>query len=128
MIKLTPNLFVNDVNKTVEFYKNVLGFELVLKVPEEGQFDWAMIKCGGVELMIQSKASAVKDLPEFGNQPIGGSLLLYIDVEDVVSLCSKVKAKTKIKKDLHDTFYGTKEFALYDGDGYLLVFAQGGAA
>lgn len=128
MKKLTPNLFVNDVNKTIEFYKNVLGFELVLNVPEAGQFDWAMMKCGSVELMFQSKASAVKDLPEFDKQPIGGSLLLYIDVADVVSLCNKVKEKTKIKKDIHDTFYGTKEFAMYDGDGYLLVFAQGGPA
>lgn len=128
MIKLTPNLLVNDVNKTIEFYKNVLGFELVVTAPESGQFDWAMMKCGGVELMFQSKASAVKDLPEFGNQPIGGSLLLYIDVADVVSLCDKVKAKAKIKKDLHETFYGTKEFAMYDEDGYLLVFAQGGTS
>lgn len=128
MNKLTPNLIVNDVNKTIEFYKNVLGFEVAVTVPESGQFDWAMIKCGGVELMFQSKASAAKELPEFGKQPIGGSLLLYIDVADVASLCTKVKAKAKIKKDLYDTFYGTKEFAMYDQDGYLLVFAQGGAA
>lgn len=34
MKKLTPNLMVKDVKKTVDFYKNNFGFELVMAVPE----------------------------------------------------------------------------------------------
>jgi catechol 2,3-dioxygenase-like lactoylglutathione lyase family enzyme len=37
--KLTPNLMVEDVNRTVAFYQEVLGFELLTSVPEEGQLD-----------------------------------------------------------------------------------------
>jgi len=35
--KLTPNLMVEDVNRTVEFYHDVLGFEFVVGVIEELQ-------------------------------------------------------------------------------------------
>ncbi|NIR52325.1 bleomycin resistance family protein, partial [candidate division KSB1 bacterium] len=33
---LTPNVMVEDVNETVEYYKDKLGFELIMSVPEEG--------------------------------------------------------------------------------------------
>ena len=33
--KLTPNLMIEDVNKTIDFYKDILGFEFVHGVPTE---------------------------------------------------------------------------------------------
>ncbi|OYT63392.1 glyoxalase, partial [Methanosarcinales archaeon ex4484_138] len=64
--KLAPNLMVEDVNRTVEFYQEVLGFEFVMGVIEEVQeiltsyqgdrlLDYAMVKCGDVEMMFQAK-------------------------------------------------------------------------
>ena len=49
--KLTPNLMVEDVNETVTFYQDVLGFALLASVPEEGQFNWAMMQHDAVEIM-----------------------------------------------------------------------------
>ena len=34
MQKLSPNLMVKDVRKTVEYYNNNLGFKLIMAVPE----------------------------------------------------------------------------------------------
>jgi len=48
--KLTPNLMVEDVNRTTAFYRDVLGFELLATQPESGQFDWAMMKRNDVEV------------------------------------------------------------------------------
>lgn len=64
MKKLTPNLMVENVNKTVEFYKDILGFETVMTVPEEGVFNWAMMKNGNVEIMFQTKENLVKEIPD----------------------------------------------------------------
>ena len=36
---LTPNLMVNDVEETVEYYTDVLGFTLLMTVPETGKLD-----------------------------------------------------------------------------------------
>jgi catechol 2,3-dioxygenase-like lactoylglutathione lyase family enzyme len=61
---LTPNLMVPDVNQAIDFYREYLGFELNMSVPETGPFDWASIKAGDVEIMLQAEASlTVKSLP-----------------------------------------------------------------
>lgn len=39
MDSLSPNFFVNDINETITFYKQ-LGFETIATVPEEGDYVW----------------------------------------------------------------------------------------
>lgn len=122
--KITPNIMVEDVNKTVEFYRNVLSFEVLATVPETGQFDWAMLKRDGVEIMFQSRPSLSGELPVFTDMPIAASLTLYTDVEDIVALYNAVKDKVTVVQDMHKTFYGAQEFAIRDINGYILNFAQ----
>ncbi|KAA6335992.1 hypothetical protein EZS27_015829, partial [termite gut metagenome] len=35
---LSPNIGVKSVNETVKFYTEVLGFQLLMSVPETGEF------------------------------------------------------------------------------------------
>jgi len=63
--KLTPNLMVEDVRRTIGFYRDVLGFEPLSTVPEEGQVDWAMMRRDGVEIMCQARSSLAAELPAF---------------------------------------------------------------
>jgi uncharacterized glyoxalase superfamily protein PhnB len=126
MKKLTPNLMVDDVNRTVDFYRDVLGFELLASVPEEGALDWGMMKCGTVELMFQSRSSLGNDLPQLKNAIPPGPVLLYIDVESVQILRQQIEGKATLLKEIAVTFYGTKEFTIQDCNGFILTFAEGG--
>ena len=123
--KLTPNLMVEDVNKTVDFYKNMLGFDVLATVPETGQLNWAMLKQGDVEMQFQTRASLSEEIPAFKDRAIGGTLTLYIDVEDVTALHNALKDKVAIVQAMHTTFYGTQEFAIEDCNGFVLSFSQG---
>ncbi len=122
--KLTPNLMVEDVNETVTFYQDVLGFALLATVPEEGQFNWAMMQHDAVEIMFQGRASLTEDVPLFKDKAIGGSLTLYIDVEDIKGLYGQVQNRVTILHEMTTTFYGTREFTIQDCNGYVLTFAQ----
>lgn len=124
LTKLTPNLMVEDVNGTVEFYKNILGFELIMTVPEKEKFDWAMMQNGDVEMMFQSKASLVKEISDLKSRQLGGALTFYIEVEDIKGLYEKIINKTAVVKDFHTTFYKMQEFAIRDNNGFILVFAE----
>ena len=75
--KLTPNLMVENVNDTVDYYKDTLGFELAMSQPEEGPLDWAMVQSGDVALMFQSRSSLGGELPMFKDMPVGGSLTFF---------------------------------------------------
>lgn len=124
MKSLTPNLIVHDVNQTVNFYSNVLGFELKMSVPETGRYEWAMMSEGDALIMFQEAASLKKEYPEFDDTTVGGGATLYIKVDDVDGLLEKINHKAEIIKEKHVTFYGSKEFAIKDNNGYILVFAQ----
>lgn len=122
MEALTPNIFVRDINETINFYKH-LGFSTVMSVPEEGDFVWVMMSCGNVSLMFQTFDSLGTELPEVSRQD-GGSLLLYIRTKDIRTLHEKIKNKVNIIKGLEKTFYGATEFSVLDNNGYILTFAE----
>jgi lactoylglutathione lyase len=122
--KLTPNVMVEDVNRTIQFYKEMLGFELLTTVPGEGQFNWAMMKRDGVEIMFQSRASLGGEIPVLQQREIGGALTFYNDVEGVKELYTYLKGKVEIVQDMHTTFYGSQEFAMQDCNGFILSFAE----
>ncbi|CAD7766915.1 MAG: hypothetical protein DNFNHJIP_00316 [Candidatus Argoarchaeum ethanivorans] len=135
MNKLAPNLMVEDVNRTVEFYKEVLGFEFVMGVIEEIQevltsyrkdrlLDYAMMKCGNVEIMFQAKRSLTAAIPALKDKEVGGTFTLYMELEGVSELYARVKDIVTVIKELHTTFYGMQEFYIKDCNGYILTFAE----
>lgn len=121
---LTPNLMVKDVNQTLKFYTDILGFEVVQTVPEQGSFDWGMVKSGDVEIMFQKEASIISDYPTLQNSKPGGALSLYIHVESIQKWYAQLQTKTEIIKPLCQTFYGANEFAFTDPDGYILTYSE----
>ncbi|MFQ5571362.1 MAG: VOC family protein [Rhodothermales bacterium] len=121
----TPNMMVDDVNETVAFYRDVLGFNLVMSVPEAGSLDWALVRRDEVEVMFQARASLTEEIPMFKDLPIGGALSFYIDMQGVEALFEQISPRVTVIQDLHVTFYGRREFAIQDCNGFILTFAEG---
>jgi uncharacterized glyoxalase superfamily protein PhnB len=122
MKSVSPNIFVTDINKTIDFYKQ-LGFDLITTVPEEGNFIFAMMTCGNVTFMFQTFKSLGNDLPIISRQN-GGSLLLYIQTTEIRKFFDRIKDNVKVVKELEKTFYSATEFSIEDNNGYLLTFAE----
>ncbi|OOQ60742.1 VOC family protein [Mucilaginibacter pedocola] len=123
MESLSPNIFVADITKTIEFYK-ILGFEVAMSVPEEGpDFVWVMMVKGSVTMMFQTMESLGEELPEI-NRSNGGSLLLYIKLSGIRAFFEDIKEKVTVLKGLEKTFYGATEFSVLDNNGYVLTFAE----
>jgi uncharacterized glyoxalase superfamily protein PhnB len=122
METLTPNIFVDDINETIAFYK-ILGFTVVMTVPETGNYDWAMMTNEGVTLMFQTFASLGEELPDI-HRTDGGSLLLYIKLKGVRAFHDEIKDKVHILKGIEKTFYGATEFSIKDCNDYVLTFAE----
>ena len=115
---------VNDVNATIRWYADMFGARTVVTVPEEGAFDFALVRIGDVEIMFEKPDSLSDGISALQNLPIGGSFTLYVDVDDVDALHAKVKDRgAEIVKDLQETFYGTREFYMKDCNGYVLTLA-----
>ena len=122
MDSISPNIFVKDINKTIDFYKQ-LGFELTMTVPDKGDYIWAMMACGNVTFMFQTFASLADELPEI-NRKDGGSLLFYIKIKNIRTFFDNIKNKVIVVKGLEKTFYGATEFSIQDNNNYILTFAE----
>jgi uncharacterized glyoxalase superfamily protein PhnB len=133
--KITTNLMVDNVGETLDFYEGVLGFSLVMAVPENSQavvttredgtpLDFAIVKRDGAELMFQSRKSFLRELPLPADRSPGGTITLYIEVASAKELYENIKDKVTIVKDLRSTFYGMQEFYIRDCNGYVLTFAS----
>ena len=122
--KLTPNLMVEDVARTLAFYRETLGFEVLTTLPEQEPFAFAILQRGGVELMFQSRLSLSDNVPALTGVPIGASQTFYIEVTGIRDLYETLRDKVEIVVDFHDTFYGTQEFYFRDINGYVLSFSE----
>lgn len=133
MKKLTPNLAVKNIKETIEYYQKNFGFEIAMAVSEDKssmgrellddkEYVWAMIVCKEVTLMLQQTDNYSEDIGVSVNE-LGATATLYIEVEDVDALYSKVKDSVNIIKEIDTTWYGQREFYLRDCNGYILAFA-----
>ena len=124
LTKLTPNLIVSDVGRSVEFYREVLGFTVAATVPEAAPYVFAIVQSGPVEIFLNAPEPAVAEYPAFKDRPIGGTLTLFIEVVDIARAHASLQGTVKIVMPLEHKWYGVTEFAFEDPDGYLITFAE----
>jgi catechol 2,3-dioxygenase-like lactoylglutathione lyase family enzyme len=122
--KLTPNLIVSDVLRSVEFYRDVLGFTVAVTVPEAEPFVFAIVQSGPVEVFLNAPEPAIAEYPAFKDRPIGGTLTLFVEVVNIALAHATLQDKVKIVMPLEHKWYGSTEFAFEDPDGYLITFAE----
>jgi len=123
---LMPNLMVKDVCKTIDFYKNVLGFDVLQTVPKNEPFVFAIANANNVIISFQEEKNMKEEYAQAKKFTQGGGFTLYIHVTDVNELFERVKGKATIAKEMHKTFYGSTDFAIEDCNGYILTFSQAG--
>jgi len=122
--KLTPNLIVSDVLRSLEFYRDVLGFTVPVTVPEAEPFVFAIVQSGPVEIFLNAPEPAIAEYPAFKGRPIGGTLTLFIEVANIALAHTTLQDKVNIVMPLEHKWYGSTEFAFEDPDGYLITFAE----
>jgi uncharacterized glyoxalase superfamily protein PhnB len=123
--KLTPNLVVRDVAASMEFYRSVLGFQPAITVPEQAPYIFGSVTSGNVEIFFNDQKAVAAEYPALGARPIGGALTLFIEVEGIEEVLAAVKkSKAKITMPLKDQFYGMREFAFEDPEGWVVTIAQ----
>ena len=121
---ITPNIMVKNVRDTINFYQEKLGFQVTLTVPEEGdKLDFAIVTKDKISIMFQEQESLTSEYPTLKTNEIKPTFTLFITVQDVEKLYHELEDQVQIAQELHQTFYGRKEFAIFDLDGNILTIA-----
>ena len=124
--KVTPNLIVDNVERSLTFYETVLGFTRGILVPEQSPFVFASVTGGAVEVFLNDRAAVLKDRPELAAR-VGASMgnQLFIEIASGIDAWwEQVKDRAAVIMPPVTQWYGMREFAVADPDGYVIVFAQ----
>jgi len=129
--KLTPNLLVDNVERSLRFYEDVLGFTRGFTVPEDRPFVFGSVVSGSIEIFFNEKNTATKEYPAFLGKPLGLTGTMFVELHGsggIEPLHERLKGLVPIVMPLVTQWYGVKEFAIADPDGYVITFAERVAA
>ncbi len=121
---ITTNIMVKNVKETIKFYEDKLGFQKILSVPEEGDIlNFAILNKDKISIMLQEQKNLIEEYSTLKKDEIIPTFTLFITVDDVLTIYNELKDKVKIAKELHKTFYGKDEFAIFDNNGNVLTIS-----
>ena len=113
LTNVTPILEVVSIDDTIRFYNDVLGFTCVNRIGS-----WAALRHGDTELMISLPNAHVPfDGPHFTGS-------LYFRLDDVDGLWEQLKGKSTVVYPIENFYYGMRQFAIRDNNGYCLTFGS----
>lgn len=110
--RIAPLLGTHDLQKTIAFYTDLLGFTLAATWPEDNP-GWCNLTSGDASVMF-----SVYD----GSQSLDFPGVIYLYPDEIDTLWQRLKDKTEVDAELQTMDYGMREFTVHDPNGYHLSF------
>ena len=122
--RLRPLLEVRDVEASIAFYTDVLGFTVGSSIDGGGKRVWANVVKDDVMLMLNLMHTHDDDDEHGHDHPHEPGLTgsIYLNVDDVDALALDLGGKVALEFGPEDQPHGMREIAIADPDGYFLVF------
>jgi hypothetical protein len=124
--RITPVLFVKEIEPVLPFWVEKLGFSKTIEVPHGNKLGFVALQKGSTEVMYQSYASVAEDTPLLA-EISKGPTFLYIEVDNLDAVLSALK-DSKIVQPERTAFYGMREVGFQEPGGHYVTFAQPVAA
>ena len=124
--RITPVLFVKEIEPVLPFWIDKLGFTKTIEVPQGNKLGFVALQKGSTEIMYQSSASVAEDMPLIA-EINKGPTFLYIEVDDLDAILAALQG-AKIVHPERTAFYGMREIGYQEPGGHYVTFAQPVAA
>lgn len=126
---LIPELYCDDIEISLNFYIDVLGFDILYQRENEG---FAMLQFEGAQMMLDQIGSTRDWLTAPLKHPYGRGINLQIMTQDVSAIYQRIlAADIKPFGEIEEKTYlvagheqTVRQFLVHDPDGYLLRFQQ----
>jgi len=121
---VTTLLEVFDMPRSIAFYRDQLGFEVVQTSHPGGDFSWALLRLDGGELMLNAAYDEGERPPEpdRGRLAAHGDTALFFQCPDLDAAYRHLRAKGVPVEEPVLREYGMMQLSLTDPDGFRLCF------
>jgi uncharacterized glyoxalase superfamily protein PhnB len=116
-----PLLNVADIETSLGFWRDLIGFEVTTRFEHEGRLAFANLRSGDVELMLNARGG---DPGPRRTRPHYTEAVIYLGVDSVHDLVRDLRAKGCDAPDPETEQYGLDEIVLRDPDGYEIAFTS----
>jgi len=118
---MAASLTVRDLEHSIAWYRDVLGFVVGERWEEGGQVRGVQMKAGACDLMLGQD-----DFAKGQDRKKGEGVRLWVaTVQDIAQLAGRVKASGwRLDREPSETPWGDWAFALTDPDGFKLTIIQ----
>ena len=125
LTSVTPSLITNDIDRSTRFYRDLLGFSVVVTVPDAAPFVFVWLQRDDVNVFLNDAASARHEAPDAKALVVGASgVAMFVHSEGVTDLWNEMRERVPVVMPLKDQWYGQREFSIVDPDGYVITFAE----
>jgi uncharacterized glyoxalase superfamily protein PhnB len=121
MSSASPAFTANDLEKSLGWYRDVLGFVVEDRWEQDGKLTGVQLRAGDVTFMVGQD-----DWKKGRDRKKGEGFRLYCETkQDVDVLAEKIKARGgTLDYEPRDEPWGTRDFALTDPDGFKITIAR----
>ena len=120
-MKVTPVLFLDNIEAALAFWIERLGFTKIVEVPEGDRLGFVILESNGFEVMLQTLASLKAD--RGGDMSIGtGSVSLFIEVSDFDQIRTRLEGLEIVMHERVSS-YGMREIAVMAPGGHAVCIA-----
>ena len=113
-------MVVADLTRTVDFYRETLGFEVAGRAPSTGPGAWALLRRGDAVLLFHGAEGLLGGVQL---RP-GARVNVRLVVDDLPTLYDALNGRAVVVQPLGVDSRGTLEFAVRDCNGFVLTFVQ----
>jgi catechol 2,3-dioxygenase-like lactoylglutathione lyase family enzyme len=116
--QVIPQLRTTDLAASIRFYTGHLGFTLEFRYADF----YAGLRAGSQ--VVHLKLVDTPD-PSIAFVDTGEHFHLYLETDEAAAVAERLRANgVRLVKDLHDTDWGTREFAVKDDQGHTLYVGE----
>ena len=121
MRSTSPGFTVNDLQKSLAFYRDVLGFVVEDRWEQEGKLTGVQLRAGSVTFMLGQD-----DWKKGRDRKKGEGFRMHcMTTQDVDALAEKIQARGgTLDQEPRDQPWGMRDFALTDPDGFKITIAK----
>lgn len=123
---LWPTLTVQDVDASLAFYKDILGFEIDLRLQDaNGKTFLGSVEVPDTVIMLKSPSPNELLEPDHGARSGVTLTVLFPSDLDIDAFYANVRAKgLRVCNEIGDRPWGHRDFAIRDLDGYCVTLAK----
>jgi lactoylglutathione lyase len=118
---ITPFLTANDLQASVAWYRDILGFTVAEEFKMEDKVVGVRLQAGSIQLMLGQD-----DFAKGRDRVKGTALRFYCQTnQDIDTLAAAIRARGgKLTQEPTDQPWGRRDFAVVDPDGFNISIAS----